>query len=81
MLCKHTALYTACKLVSLCFCQTGTASRKLDPAMENEGSIKKSGEAYQYCSVKLPGEEQKPGFDRITESQNSRGWKGPLWVI
>jgi len=19
--------------------------------------------------------------DRITESQNSRGWKGPLWVI
>ena len=49
--------------------------------MENEGSIKKSGEAYQYCSVKLPGEEQKPGFDRITESQNSRGWKGPLWVI
>jgi len=21
------------------------------------------------------------GFHRITESQNSRGWKGPLWVI
>jgi len=20
-------------------------------------------------------------FHRITESQNSRGWKGPLWVI
>jgi len=20
-------------------------------------------------------------LDRITESQNSRGWKGPLWVI
>jgi len=22
-----------------------------------------------------------PWQDRITESQNSRGWKGPLWVI
>jgi len=21
------------------------------------------------------------GDNRITESQNSRGWKGPLWVI
>jgi len=21
------------------------------------------------------------GYHRITESQNSRGWKGPLWVI
>jgi len=21
------------------------------------------------------------GHHRITESQNSRGWKGPLWVI
>ena len=22
-----------------------------------------------------------PTYYRITESQNSRGWKGPLWVI
>jgi len=24
---------------------------------------------------------QDTSFHRITESQNSRGWKGPLWVI
>jgi len=27
------------------------------------------------------GEVLLPGTGRITESQNSRGWKGPLWVI
>jgi len=25
--------------------------------------------------------QQSGGWEGITESQNSRGWKGPLWVI
>jgi len=30
---------------------------------------------------KEKGKGRGQGNHRITESQNSRGWKGPLWVI
>jgi len=33
------------------------------------------------CGAKMPLLKKEAQNHRITESQNGRGWKGPLWVI
>jgi len=45
---------------------TGTSSAEFSTA-----AIDTSGSKFMHCQI----------FLSITESQNVRGWKGPLWVI
>jgi len=44
-----------------------------------KGVMENTGKWVKARDGKSPS-DQKP-CHRITESQNSRGWKGPLWVI
>ena len=38
-------------------------------------------DAWNHALVNHTESAGVPPKDRITESQNGRGWKGPLWVI
>jgi len=40
-----------------------------------------TGQVSEWDPSCQPGSTHYKDFHRITESQNGRGWKGPLWVI
>ena len=51
------------------------------PAMTQASSLSWSARISGRLLTACLTRQLSPGFHRITESQNSRGWKGPLWVI
>ena len=52
-------------------------------SLQSRQGGKRAGGVKETCSEASPGWHRRACqcADRITESQNSRGWKGPLWVI
>ena len=90
----NAAIGWAGYMISTCVSSPGFGTRVLlellSPCAYVYGDLwqifmREFGPSQQLCNTAVSGLELRyichPTLHRITESQNGRGWKGPLWVI